>query len=222
MPPPLYINTTSRKTLEVARYTLYGEYNDGEKFHLSILYSYIDEIFEGYLQRVFYAVQDGGRSLIFWKNQVYVGGRIGIPLYSLLLFVLCLLAVERPRFIPAVFFFMGTLFFYVQMQQRVKLPSPWRRCFSFSYYLRILITGKSKPAYQSIHVQEGQEEMDKMDQLLERRIAADKEFFEQKQEVEKEIEDLQNQRIETRTDLVPFELMIVLGRLQGIVGGTFF
>jgi hypothetical protein len=186
---------------------------------MQVLQGYIDEIVEGYLRRILYAIQDGGRSLICWRGQVHIGN-FGVPLYSFMMFVMGMLIVEYPQLFPAIFCFIIALLFLVQMQHRVNSSSPWRRCFSFGHYLRILITGKSVPYYKTIEANEGLEEMKAQDEALEKRIEQDREFMEKRELAEKEIEEIEEQvKLETKSKVIPVELLVVLGKVQGIVGG---
>lgn len=218
-PPPVYINTTKKKSVNVARYTACGEYDNEENFNLHVLQGYIDEITEGYIRRIVYALQDGTRSLLCWRDQIQICG-VGFPLYSLLTFAMAILLVEHPRLFPAFVCFAIVAFFMNGMQQRLSSPSPWRRCFSFTHYLQILLLGKSIPKDTSIEANQGADELQAQDEALRERIAQDKKFMEKKEAIEKEIEEIANFKVHTDSKLVPVELLVVLGKVQGIVGGT--
>lgn len=223
-PPPVYINVKRKKSLIVARFTARGEYDNDERFQLSVLQGYIDEIVEGYVRRLLYSVQDGLRSLVLWRNQVFLfNGRIGFPIYSLLIFVLSLLAVISPRLIPGILCLEFALLMLVQMQHRINDPSPLRRCFRFGYYFRVLIGGKTvPPAFDKLEENSGLEELQALQKAQEARAERDREFFDKKDEVEKLIEELEHEFIETKSKvMIPLEIMAVLGKLQGAVGSTY-
>jgi hypothetical protein len=131
-----------------------------------------------------------------------------------------MLAVEHPRLIPAMFCFTAAFFFLVQMQHRLKSPSPWRRCFSFGHYVRVLVTGKSSLSYTAIEANQGWDETKAQDEALKKRIEHDEEFFEKKEAVEKELEEIEQVKVETQSKVIPLELLVVLGKVQAIVGGT--
>jgi hypothetical protein len=57
-----------------------------------------------------------------------------------------------------------------------------------------------------------------MNKILEERVEKDREFFGKKEAVEKVIEEIKHNRVTTRTNALPFELMAVLGKVQGILG----
>jgi hypothetical protein len=223
-PPPVYINVAKRKSMYVARYTAMGEYDTQDKFQLAVLQGYIDEILQGYVRRILYGLQDGLRSLFLWKNQITVEYQkykihFGFPLYSLLAFTMSLLALEIPTLIPSMMTLGLALFMLVHMQLRIyNNPSPLRRCFSFWYYLRILVTGKTPIAFQEIKPNHGRKELEAMNKKLEERVEKDREFFDKKEAVEKMIEEIKHERVTTRTNAIPIELMVVLGKVQGIVG----
>ena len=205
--------------MTVARFTACGEYDNQARFRLSVLQGYIDEILEGYLRRILYSVQDSLKSLVLWRDQIHIG-RVGFPLYSLLTFCFGVLVVEKPRLIPAIFCFGWAMIFLRNMQQRIASPSPWRRCFSFAHYFRILIFGSSgKPMGTTIAANEGAKELDAEKEEMRKRIAHDKEFIEKKQAVEKQIEEIENFKVQNHSSPIPVELLIVLGKVQGIVGG---
>jgi hypothetical protein len=113
VPPPVYINTTKKKSLRVARYTAMGEYVAENSFQLSVFQGYIDEILQGHVRRILYKSQDGLRSLLLWRNQVTICG-VGLPLYSALVFIMSILAVEHPNLIPGLLLLGLTLFLLVR------------------------------------------------------------------------------------------------------------
>jgi hypothetical protein len=223
-PPPVYINVKRKKSLTVARFTARGEYDNDERFQLSVLQGYIDEILQGYLRRLIYSIQDGLKSLLLWRNQVNLfGGRIGFPIYSLLVFVLSILAILFPRLIPGIVCLELALFMIVQMQYRINDPSPLRRCFGFGHYLRILITGKAvPPAFDKLDPNTGLQELHAQEKQQEERLEETREFLEKKDEIEKFIEELEHEFIDTKSQsIIPLEIMAVLGKVQGIVGSTY-
>jgi hypothetical protein len=226
-PPPVYINVKWKKSLTVARFTVRGEYDNDEKFQLSVLQGYVvDEILHSYLRRLLYSVQDGLKSLMLWRNQVYLfDGWVGFPIYSLLLFVLSILAVHSPQLIlPGIVCLELALLMAVQMQHRMNDPSPLvRRCFGFGYYMCVRITGKTvPPAFDKLDLNSGLAELEAMERQLEERMERDREFFDKKDEVEKMIEELEHDFIDTKSKtLVPLEIMVVLGKVQGIVRNSY-
>jgi hypothetical protein len=223
VPPSIYINMTRKKSMRVARYTAMGEYDSQDRFQLSVLQGYVDEILQGYVRRILYALQDGIRSLCLWRNQVSWGqeGKYGFPLYSMLAFIMCVLAVEIPNLIPGMTCLGLALFMLVQMQHRIyRQPIPMKRCFSFWHYLQILVTGSSAPAFDEIKANRGLEELKAIEKALEERIEKDREFFGKKEAVEKVIEEIEHERVTTKVNHVPLEIMVVLGKVQGIVGNV--
>jgi hypothetical protein len=217
-PPPVYINTTRKKSMAVARYTACGEYDNEARFSLQVLQGYIDEILEGYVRRTLYSIQDGAKSLVLWRDQVIIFG-IGLPLFSFLAFVLGILVVEKPRLIPAMIAFTLALCLLEQMNQRLSSPSPWRRCLSFSYYLRVLIFGRSgNRKHKQNTAFEGATEFEALQKAMQPRIAKDKQFIERKEAFEKQIEEIESFKLQDNSQPIPMELLIVLGKVQSIVG----
>jgi hypothetical protein len=222
-PPAVHVNVRQKKSVPVLRYTCCGEEND-EIFSMSIFQGYVDEILEGFVPRLLYAWSDAIKSLMLWRTtrQVRICGLgVVLPLYSFLAFVMGLFVVEYPYMFPAVLCLVMAGILLVNMQQRLETPSPWRRCFSFWHYLRILITGKSAPCYQTIGENEGHEEMRAQEDKLKARIDQDNEFFKMKEAVETEIEKIEQETVTmaTKMEVNYIELMVVLVKVQRIVGG---
>ena len=71
----------------------------------------------------------------------------------------------------------------------------------------------------TIAANEGAKELDAEKEEMRKRIAHDKEFIEKKQAVEKQIEEIENFKVQNHSSPIPVELLIVLGKVQGIVGG---
>jgi hypothetical protein len=216
-PPTVHVNVRQKKSLPVLRYTCWGDEKD-ETFSMNIFHGYLDEILEGFLRRLLYAWSDATKSLMLWRSQVRVCG-LWVPLYSFLVFVMGLFVVECPYMFPAVLCLGMAGILLVNKQQRLETPSPWRRCFSFWHYLRILFTGKSAPSFMMIEEYEGHGEMRAQEDKLKMRIDQDKEFFKMKEATETEIEKIEQETVATKTGVTYTELTAILGKVQGIVGG---
>ena len=185
----------------------------------------IDEIVQGYVRRVVYAVTDGNRSLILWQPQdqlrIPVGkGVFVFPLYSMLCFLSGLLMVERPQCIPGMVLCLCGMFMLIQLANRNSSPNPWRRCSSFFRYLRILCGCSSNAMGFEIKPSEGWEETKAEEQALRERMERDRKFLQKKEAVENELRKAETFKIEsTSKDLIHLEFLEVLGNVQGIVGG---
>lgn len=221
----IYINVQTKKSLAVARFTACGEYDNAAKFSLGVLQGYIDEIIQGYIRRLVYAVADEGRSLIFWQahTQMQVsmaGGVVVFPLYSFLVFIMGMMAVEHPQLIPGITLCFASMFMLAQLHRRNRSSNPWKRCNSFGHYARAFIgRSSSTPKFDSIAVNEGWEESKADEERLKKRIERDQEFAVKKEAVEKELEKIEQFRIESKSkDFIHLELLEVLGKVQGIVG----
>ena len=219
-PPPIYINTTKKKSLKVARYTAMGEYVSENTFQLSVFQGYIDEILQGHVRRILYKSQDGLRSLLLWRNQVTIfGGRIGIPLYSALVFVMSFLAVEHPTLIPGMLMLGFTLFMLAEQQHRIHIqPAPHHRCFGFIHYTKILLFGQAQlPIFDEIPRNHRIEDIQAHIASEQERIERDRAFFGKKEAIEKAVEEIEHERIQTSTK-IPLQILSVLGDVQKIVG----
>ena len=219
-PPPIYINTTKKKSLKVARYTAMGEYVSENTFQLSVFQGYIDEILQGHVRRILYKSQDGLRSLLLWRNQVTIfGGRIGVPLYSVLVFIMSFLAVEHPTLIPGMLLLGFTLFMLAEQQHRIHVqPAPYHRCLGFIHYAKILLLGKAQlPVFDEIPRNHRIEDIRAHIASEKERIERDRAFFGKKEAIEKAVEEIEHERIQTSTK-IPIQILSVLGDVQKIVG----
>lgn len=216
--PKIYLSSKRKKSLYVARFTASGEYDNPEAFSLKVLLAYIDEITKGFLQRILYSVGDGVQSLVFWKDQVEVAG-VWLPLHSLVVFFAAVVVVEHPQFIPGFVFLGAAYFMLVNMTVRIQSPSPWHRCFSFWHYLSILVLGKSSPKIQKISPGEGWKEQNAIQEAWKERAEENERFFHKKEAMEKEIEASKiSVQTQSRAAIVSLELLVILGKIQGIVG----
>ena len=228
--PSLYVNFQAKKTFACARYTAYGEYDHVGKFQLGVLQGYIDEIVQGYVRRIVYALSDGARSLIFWQahNQMQIevaGGIVVFPLYSFICFTAGIVVVECPHFLPGTLLCLTGMFMLVQLSHRNRSPNPWNRRSSFWRYLRILFWHASdKIFFEEIQQNEGWEEFKAEEKKLKDRIERDEKFLRKKAAVEKELEKVKQFKIESKSkDVIQnMELLVVFGKIQGIIGGKFF
>mmetsp|Transcript_16546 Transcript_16546/g.24553 ORF Transcript_16546/g.24553 Transcript_16546/m.24553 type:complete len:96 (-) Transcript_16546:460-747(-) len=91
-----------------------------------------------------YAVSDSFRSLMFWRGQVK-----GLPLHSLVFFSVGVHVVEHPRYIPSFVFFTLAWILLACQLNRCDHPSPWSKCHSFLYYLKILLKMEDSNAKNS-------------------------------------------------------------------------
>ena len=227
--PSLYVNFQVKKTFACARYTACGEYDHVGKFQLGVLQGYIDEIVQGYVRRIVYALSDGARSLIFWQshNQMQIeiaGGVVVFPLYSFLCFATGILVVECPHFLPGMLLCLAGMFMLVQLSHRNRSPNPWKRRSSFWRYLSILLWHASdKIKFEEIQQNEGWEEAKAEEGKLKDRIERDQKFLRKKEAVEKELAKVKQFKIESKSkDVIQnMELLVVLGKIQGIIGGKF-
>ena len=212
--PAAYINVSKKKSLLVARYTCCGEYDSEDQFRLQVLDSYIKELLDRYLKRLIESIKDGATSLMFWRGQVH-----GFPLYSLAALIIGIAVVEKPRLIPAAIFFGLAGLLLVQLQERLKSPSPWEHCLPFSHQLAILLKGKSLPRYTVIDANAGAEQIKKRDAELERRREEERLLDETREAIEKELQEMESQlHVQTKSTGLSLELLVTLGKIQSIIG----
>ena len=223
-PEELYVNCRKKKSWAVARYTCRGEYDNAEKFALKVLLGYVDELKDHFLRRLAYFINDSAVSLFFWRGQVRVMSNIKLPLYSLSFFLMGILVVEVPQLIPSVMCLFVAWIMLINMWLRRVVPSPWYRCPSFGEYFQILVFGKSRTPIKkhSIKPYEGYSTQKTLEHTLLKRREADDKFMQLKEEAEKELEEAENvskdMHTKSKSAVIPVEILIVLGKVQGIVG----
>ena len=207
--PAIYVNCRKKASLYAARYTALGEYDNLDKFSLKVLLAYIDEFKDQFLRRILYSMNDGVKSLVFWR----------VPFHSLVAFCAGIVLVEHPQFIPA-FVFLGVGYLMlVNMSLRLQSPSPWRRCNSYWYYLTILVRGSSTRLFDKIEAGEGAKAQEAIEEARQKREEDDDRFFTKKEAVEKEIESIESISVQSESKaIISLELLVILGKIQGIVG----
>jgi len=194
------------------------QYDNEEKFDLTVLRSYINEIFE-YKMLLSYIFFDSLVSLVFWKGQVELLGML-MPIHSFLFFCAGCILVERPYMLPSFLLLTVAWVLLAGMSSQRHHPSPWMRCQSFQHYLQILVTGKSSLSTKRIAPREGWEATQAYDKAWEDRMARDQKIRDEKYARVKELNDIGDDKISTKTDgmLIPVDLLVRMARYQGIIG----
>eukprot|EP00977_Amphora_coffeiformis_P009088 scaffold2069_cov187-Amphora_coffeaeformis.AAC.5 len=219
--PKFHVNVQREKSLKVVHYTCFGEYGDEneEKFDLTVTRSYISEIFE-HKRNLSYAIGDGVRSLIFWRGQVRVLGLM-LPLHSFLFFFAASTLVERPYLLPSFTLISIAWIMMATGTQRQQHPSPWYRCPSFWQYVEVLKTGRSSLRIRRIKSKEGFKATEAYETDWNNRMAKDLDEANRRAEMMKQLNDLGNEKIQTKMvaeNMIPIELLGKLARWQGIIG----
>ena len=216
--PTMHVNVSKEKTFRVVRYTCFGEYDNPEQFDITLMRSYINEIFE-YKMTISYVISDTIRSLVFWRGQVEIFS-IMLPLHSMVLFVSSSRLVEKPQLIVP-FSLLGIAWILLaNLTIRRQHPSPWLSRLSFIDYLNILRTGKSSIPIKCIKEFEGAEAAEAYDLAWEHRVDKDREIAAKKAELLQEISNIGDVNIHTQVTnqpLIPVDLLNRLGRYQGIM-----
>lgn len=217
--PNMHVNVSKEKSFTVVRYTCYGEHDNMEKFDMTLMRSYINEIFV-YKAAVSYALSDTFTSLILWKGQVEICS-VMLPLHSLILFISSTRLVEKPQLIVP-YSLLGIAWMMLANLTIVRQhPSPWQSRLSFFDYLNILRTGKSSIPVKAIREYEGAEAAKAYELAWEKRVEKDRKIAEKKAELLQEINNIGDVNIHTEVSnqaFIPVDLLNRLGRYQGIVG----
>ena len=216
--PKIFVNVKQPKSFPVIRYTCYGEYDGEEKFDMTVMRSYINEMFE-YKGAFGYAVKDTFTSLVFWRGQVEICS-IMLPLYSMIFFLMAADFVERPfMLIPYLCFgisgmMLGTL------TVRRQHPSPWNRSPSFLYYVLVLLTGKTPTPVAEIKEYEGYAEATAYEKAWQDRVEQDLILAEKQLKRQQELDEFGDDNIATKTSptAIPVDILARLTRYQGMAG----
>ena len=215
--PNIHVNVKKSKSFKVVRYTCFGEYDGEDKFDLTVIRSYINEIFE-YKRHLSYTISDSIKSLVFWRGQVEVFS-ILLPLHSILFFFVTSTLVERPHMFPAFAILSVAWLMIATGRKRRQHPSPWCRCPTFLDYFDILIYGKSKLKIQRIDANEGRDEAVAYEKAWAKREQDDTKKAMKRAEMQRELQEHGDENISTQVQLgIPLDLLERLGRYQGYIG----
>jgi hypothetical protein len=219
--PKFHVNVHREKSQKVVHYTCFGEFGDEseEKFDLTVTRSYINEIFE-HKRNLSYSIGDGFRSLIFWRGQVRCFG-IMWPIHSFLFFCVASTVIEHPYMFPSFFLLSIAWIMMATGTQRQQHPSPWYRCPSFWQYVEVLRSGRSPLKVRKIASKEGFRATQEYEAAWNDRMAKDLDDAAKKAEMLKQLNDLGNEKIETKMvteNMIPIELLGRLARYQGMIG----
>jgi hypothetical protein len=216
--PKMHVNVTKEKSFRVVRYTCFGEYDNEEKFDLTVTRSYVNEIFE-YKASVRYAIVDTMKSLMFWHGQVEICS-VMVPIHSLLFFTMATRLVERPQLIVPYSLLGVAWIMLANLSLRRHHPSPWNRCPSFLQYIHILRTGQSSIPIKSIKEFEGDEAAKEYDDAWMKRLEEDRKLAEKQAELLQEINAIGDDNIHTEVSqgAIPIDLLARLARYQATIG----
>lgn len=217
--PKIHVNCQQKKSFKVMRYTCFGQFDNEEKFELTVVRSYINEIF-AYKSALSYAVADTVGSLMFWRGQVQFCGFF-MPLHSFVFFTMATNLVERPQLIvPFTLIGVGWIMLAC-LEVRRQHPSPWHRCPSFWHFLTLLREGKSNAPILSIKEFEGDKAAQGYEQEWGKRLEEDRKVAEKRAALQQEIDAIGDDTISTKLSNagpIPLELLNRLGRYQRIIG----
>jgi hypothetical protein len=217
--PTMHVNVSKEKSFRVIRYVCFGEYDNETKFDLTVTRSYINEIL-GYKSALSYVLSDTFRSLILWKGQVEIFS-VMIPLHSMILFLLSSRLVEKPQLIVPYSLLGVAWIMLANLTIRRQHPSPWQSRLSFFAYVNILRTGKSSTSVKCIKEFEGAEAARAYELAWKKRLDKDRKLAEKKAELLQEINNIGDVNIHTEVSqqsVIPLDLLLRLGRYQGIIG----
>ena len=192
--PRFHVNMKKRMTHPVANFTCFGAHNE-DKYDVKILRSYVNEMLE--LKRfAAYAVNDALASLIMWRGQLKVG-TVNLPIHSALAFFGGIFVVERPHLLPGCFFLSIAWIMLASLNSRIHHPSPWFRTMPFSYYMSLLIFGKSFLPTENIKSMDCEKETLKYEANWENRIKTDLDAINKRWYLQLEMDKIGNEDFQT-------------------------
>jgi hypothetical protein len=209
------------KSFKVIRYTCFGEYDNEEKFDLTVTRSYVNEILE-YKAALSYVFGDTIRSLIFWRGQVEMFSVL-VPLHSFFFFCLAANLVERPHMIVAYWLLGVAWAMLANLSIRRHHPSPWNSCPSFWHYLHLLRTGESPTPITSIKEFQDDESAQAYDLAWKQRLEQDRLVAERRAKLQEELNAIGDDNISTKmsaTGAIPLDLLLRLAGYQGMIGSV--
>ena len=159
---------------------------------------------------LFYAIGDSIDSLLMWRGQVQVGP-LSLPLHSAIAFFGGIYIVERPHLIPGFFFLSIAWIMLASMSHRMQHPSPWKRVKPLSYYLSMLLNGKSFITQPVIKKGEGYVDTIKLNANWKNRIETDVDAVWKAWELDQELEKVANEMLHTKEKKAtgdPMELIL--------------
>lgn len=171
-PPPIYVNTKSKKDFEVIQKTCFGSV-DEDKFSVSTLKSYIDELYE--LQHAWFYIEDGLMSLLLWRGHFewtipFTEIELDLPIHSFTAFVMFTFLVEYPTFIPSFGFASLAWLLLAISVWRQEIENVWWRCHSYSQVFSMIALGDDFVEPHTIQPFENFEEAKKEQEDWVRRI----------------------------------------------------
>jgi len=207
-PPEMHINCRRRKDWELARYTCQGK-ERMDQYSLTTIAGHVKELTD--YQFVTFYIQDAITSLLLWRGNrdvlLYVpffpqagNIKISLPIHSMLAFVIGVSTVERPHFLPSIMMGCISWIMLATLEFRLKNPSTWRTCKSFTQLCWVLATGRHYSP-RAIEAFENEKESIAFERAKESRILALREAAEEnrlmqlkiQEEVTKEMNELNPQ-----------------------------
>lgn len=195
-----------------------------DKFERQILQSYVDEILKFYAY-VAFLMKHKVTLLMFWRPQVKCGFLM-LPIHSIVFYLQGLIVIQRPDLFPAALFISFGLLMLASMESRLKHPSPWEKCKTFWYYLRVLLLGSSKRnglksrVDKNQNVKEVEDYEMKWDTTVRNNQKLQKKVREVKSKIKKEIGD---EDIHTPSKSINLEIALLksLGNFQCLLGSEY-
>lgn len=217
--PQFHVNTRRSKTFWVVRYTVFGEFDQEEKFSWPVTKSYIFEILEYWRNLKFY-IGECFWSLVFWRGQVEIFNA-RLPVHSALLFASGCILVETPTLIVSFYLLFIAWFFLATMNHRLENPSPWKMCTSFLDYLEILATNQApRHVKDRVLPSEYREISQEYENTLKNWREEYEDELDSRYAMEEKLMSIGDENIHTEiaNQLIPVDLLERLGRYQGILG----
>jgi hypothetical protein len=105
------------------------------------------------LQQIAFHIQDAVLTVVLWRGTAPVqirGHKFKVPVHSITAFLLSVILVEHPHFLPSFALFAVAWLLLAIMGYRRSSPDVWSRCKSFTELADCLIVGESRAPPDSI------------------------------------------------------------------------
>ena len=154
-PPSLSFNVQHRSQHNVIRKTCNGERNM-EHYEIQTIQDYMEELTDYYFNTITF-VKEGCKTVFLWRAQSSISIPMSyhksmilyLPIHSIISFVIGIILVEYPHYLPSVLFGSVGWMLIATMNLRKKHPNPWMHTKTILEFIQMLILGTNILSKQS-------------------------------------------------------------------------
>jgi F0F1-type ATP synthase assembly protein I len=189
-PEQVYVNVESKKDFHVLRQTIIGSH-DLRQYGLGNIGAYIEELWD--VLTIYYYLEDATKSLVLWRSSSTVPlplpnfkafgvqwVKVGVPLHSMLAFLLATSLVENLELVPSFSFGCIVWMMIATLEMRAHNPNPWKRSQRLSRLLYSLVIGKNISSARAIEPNENLDAIKRAEEMWKERLKDAKEKAEKR------------------------------------------